>query len=69
MLCISLSLQQFDVVGKHFQYTYPQFYSVNIPEQFNEKLPNLVASAVDKKHVNEPPYITKFNILSNGTVY
>ena len=66
MLCVTLTLDQFDIVGKHFQYTYPQYYNVSIPEGLQSRVPNLVTSAVNNQHVTEPPYINNFSIFSEG---
>ena len=66
MLCITLSLEQFDTLGKHFQYTYPQYYNVSIPKDFRDEVPNLIISAVQNQHVSKPPFVNTFNIVSKG---
>lgn len=62
-LCISMNLDNLNIVGRQLQYNEAEIYDKNILSNLTTKIPELV-SAAQQNTINKPPWFNEVNLFS-----
>ncbi|XP_072043665.1 plancitoxin-1-like isoform X2 [Amphiura filiformis] len=65
-LCISVSFQQFEQIGRQLRYNCPHFYDIHMPAEFPVKLPSLHSALLGVCDDTSPHYNIATLTATNG---